>query len=193
MIILQLDKEKLERELGRRNLSANQLSKNLTIRRKPTKRTLDIWEGGGVVSTRWRCAICKMCRLPASELFDSAGHIRKLTLEAHHITREMLANVTVAEKISGACFTNWKSGGGIDPDNLFALASYLEIPPVRLLSEQTQKLLCSIMDAGSRFSENSFQIPPEIIVLIVALTVFGLIKFRVTPDALDLYTPIPLN
>jgi hypothetical protein len=125
MIILQLDKEKLERELGRRNLSANQLSKNLTIRRKPTPRTLNTWEGGGFVSKRWRTAICKMCKLPEPELFDNVGYIRKLTLEAHHITREMLANVTVAEKISSACFTNWKSGGGIDPDNLFALANYL--------------------------------------------------------------------
>lgn len=145
MIILQIDKERFSRILRNSGMSANQLSQNLVICRHPTPRTLTTWMSGGVVASRWRPAICVSFRLEETDLFDNVGHMHKSIMKMNDVTRNRLAKVTINESITRACVTNWKRGGGIEPDNLIALASFLGVAPVRLLSAQTEHLLQTLV------------------------------------------------
>lgn len=141
MIGLKIDPEHFEMLLQARGITANQLSRLLVVRHYPSPNVLNTWLHDTPVASCWRAAIATAFRVSEDELFDRAGCMYKDAICKHGITEHQLGAISIQETITRAAITNWKRGGGIEPDKLFALAELLDVQPARLLSTQTQEFL----------------------------------------------------
>lgn len=144
MLTLQLNKENLDRLLIAQGISARKLSEHLYVMRAPTYRTITGWLDGAGVAPRWREAI--VIKFNANfGIFDSHGALYKIALVRHNMNRETLGHVLIRETITPAAISEWRSGGGIEPDKLMALANYLHVVPYTLLASETCNLLGAIL------------------------------------------------
>lgn len=150
MITLQLDPIHFETLLRVRGITANQLSHLLIIRHYPSPSVLNSWLHDGPVAARWRAAIARTFHIGEEELFDKTGCMYKAAMREHSVTERKLSAVSIEETVTRGAITNWKRGGGIEPDKLIALAELLDVQPASLLSTQTQDLIRRLLSHTPR-------------------------------------------
>lgn len=159
MLTLHIDKRSLDRILKTQRISARTLSQNLYIMRSPTKGTVTAWLEGGVVAPRWRLALVAAFH---ADIFNGDGSLQRSVFEQHGITREALGMVTIRETITASAISEWRGGGGIEPDMLFALANYLHVAPLSLLANETCELLKRIIGVAVSLIVAAFLLSPAL-------------------------------
>lgn len=145
MLTLQLNREVLDRVLTARGVNAKTLSEKLSVMRSPTYRTVTGWLDRMPVSPRWREAIAALLGSDQAELFDESGRFSRSALDRRAVNRGTLSGVLIKETVSQAAVSEWRNGGGIEPDMLLALAHFLAVAPRSLLASETVSLINMIM------------------------------------------------
>lgn len=146
MLTLHIDSDKFDRFLERKNISSRTLSKVLKVPKVPTKRTISSWFDGAEVAFRWQEAIRQHFG-NSLEIFDQNGCLLS-DVHALGVTREKLEFVRIYESITPSAISEWRKGGGIEPDTLFALVNFLEIRPIDLLHTETLLYLAKLTDTN---------------------------------------------
>lgn len=146
MLTLHVDSEKLDRLLQAKNISSRMLSKHLRVLKAPTRRTINGWLGGEEVAPRWRQSIVDHFGL-GLELFDSDGCFLK-NVGHFGVSADRLSRIKIYDSITPSAISEWRNGGGIEPDTLIALAGFLEVAPADLLDSETLIYLSILTGIG---------------------------------------------
>jgi hypothetical protein len=148
MKVFRVSKRKLSAHIERLGFSYNDLSQVITIHYKPTRRTIETIQHGRVPA-RWQKPVADLVGIPASGLFQKDGKIAPDHLAT--VQNADLSKLYILHNLKRATIFAWvrsKNGGGIDPENLDALAKFLNTRPIDLVSCKTVKWMSKFLEGG---------------------------------------------